>query len=104
MQPWLVRQRPDLPAQRGSPTGVRAGVRNDQLCSVSGKKLKVQWSPKKILLYDVMCSFQDQDVHSYIVTEDGRTYTALSKMPIEIGAELQVTNLYFNTNMQENTF
>ena len=30
-----------------------------------------------------------QDLHSYVVTEDGRTYTALSKISPQVGTEMQ---------------
>lgn len=33
---------------------------------------------------------QEVDLHAYIVTEDGRTYTAVSRVPGEIGSDLQV--------------
>ncbi|GBL93573.1 Nidogen-1 [Araneus ventricosus] len=33
---------------------------------------------------------QDADLHAYIVTEDGRTYTAVSRVPPGIGSDLQV--------------
>lgn len=32
----------------------------------------------------------DADLHVYIVTEDGRTYTAISRVPPAIGSDLQV--------------
>jgi nidogen (entactin) len=34
-------------------------------------------------------SFQDEDLHSYVVTSDGRAYTAVSKMNETIGFDLQ---------------
>lgn len=34
-------------------------------------------------------SFQDEDLHSYVVTSDGRAYTAVSKMNESIGFDLQ---------------
>lgn len=33
---------------------------------------------------------QEVDLHAYIVTEDGRTYTAVSRVPGGIGSDLQV--------------
>ncbi len=35
-------------------------------------------------------SFRDQDLYSYVVPEDGRIYTALSRVPPAIGTEMQV--------------
>ena len=41
-------------------------------------------------------SFSEQSVHSYVVTEDGRTYTAISKISDSIGMDMQVINsIYF---------
>lgn len=34
-------------------------------------------------------SFQEEDLHSYVVTSDGRAYTAVSKMNDSIGFDLQ---------------
>eukprot|EP00095_Tigriopus_kingsejongensis_P011899 snap_masked-scaffold111_size354240-processed-gene-1.0 protein:Tk11899 transcript:snap_masked-scaffold111_size354240-processed-gene-1.0-mRNA-1 annotation:"hypothetical protein DAPPUDRAFT_314322" len=34
-------------------------------------------------------SFENQDLHCYVVTEDGRTYTAISKVPTRIGPEMR---------------
>jgi len=34
-------------------------------------------------------TFQDEDLHSYVVTSDGRAYTAVSKMNETIGFDLQ---------------
>lgn len=34
-------------------------------------------------------TFQDQDLHCYVVTDDGRTYTAISKVPSRIGPEMR---------------
>ena len=34
-------------------------------------------------------SFQNQDLHSYVVTEDGRTYTAVSRLNDDIGEDMQ---------------
>ncbi|XP_035215631.1 LOW QUALITY PROTEIN: nidogen-2-like, partial [Stegodyphus dumicola] len=33
---------------------------------------------------------QEADLHAYIVTEDGRTYTAVSRVPPAVGSDLQV--------------
>ncbi|XP_054720525.1 nidogen-2-like [Uloborus diversus] len=33
---------------------------------------------------------QDADLHAYIVTEDGRTYTAISRVPSAVGSDLQI--------------
>lgn len=34
-------------------------------------------------------SFHDEDLHSYVITSDGRAYTAVSKIPETIGYDLQ---------------
>lgn len=34
-------------------------------------------------------SFQEEDLHAYVVTSDGRAYTAVSKMNDTIGYDLQ---------------
>ncbi|XP_076314540.1 uncharacterized protein LOC143226890 [Tachypleus tridentatus] len=33
--------------------------------------------------------FDDVDIHTYVVTSDGRTYTAVSKIPLEVGYDMQ---------------
>ncbi|XP_059095776.1 nidogen-like [Tigriopus californicus] len=34
-------------------------------------------------------TFQDEDLHCYVVTDDGRTYTAISRVPSRIGPEMR---------------
>jgi nidogen (entactin) len=36
-------------------------------------------------------SIQEQDLHCYIVTADGRTYTAISRIPPDVGWDIQVS-------------
>ncbi|CAG0901758.1 unnamed protein product [Darwinula stevensoni] len=38
-------------------------------------------------------SFQNEDFHGYVVSSEGRVYTAISKIPVEIGADLQSLNV-----------
>lgn len=37
--------------------------------------------------------FSEWDLQSYVVTTDGRTYTAVSKLPEEIGFDMQTLNI-----------
>ena len=39
-------------------------------------------------------SFHDEDLHSYVVTSDGRAYTAISKIPDTIGYDLQPLSIF----------
>ena len=37
-------------------------------------------------------AFRDEDLHSYVVTSDGRAYTAVSKVNESVGYDLQTLN------------
>ena len=39
-------------------------------------------------------SFHEEDLHSYVVTSDGRAYTAISKMPDTIGYDMQPLSIF----------
>ena len=36
--------------------------------------------------------FEDLDMHSFVVTKDGRAYTAISQVPVNISAEMMTLN------------
>lgn len=67
---------------------------NDYWHNINVHNLSLVDSPQRMngkvsgVINDV--PLQEVDLHAYIVTEDGRTYTAVSRVPGGIGSDLQV--------------